>query len=112
MAAIKPAVLEPGAQLGTSAAALYTCPANTTVVIGNATFTNVGAAQETFTIYIVRSGGSAGPTNTLIDAESLAVGETYVSAELKTKVLNAGDSIQAQASAAASINAFIDGYTM
>lgn len=109
--AITPAVLQAGTQLGTSAAALYTAPANTRAVVKKATFTNTSAGAVTFTVYRVASGGSPGDANTIIKAKSLAANESYTCPELSNQVIGPGDSIQALASAGTSITAVISGFT-
>lgn len=111
MATITPAVLQGGVQLGLTATVLYTAPANTKAVARRAVFTNVDSATQTFTVYVVRAGGSPGAANTVVSSYSLASGQAYISPELANLVLGPGDSIQALASKATSINAMVSGYT-
>lgn len=106
---IVPAVLQPGIQLTASAVAVVTCAANTQIIIKRAVFTNVTGGAVTVTVYRVPSGGSPGATNTLISTYSVGANSAYVSPELANMVMNPGDTIQALASAAASINAFASG---
>jgi len=108
---ISPKVLYPGGQLTASAATLFTSPANTTTIISSAVFTNVDSVARLLTVYVVRSGGTAGAANTLISARSLAAGEAYPSPELAGVILGPGDFIQAKADAATAITASeISGY--
>lgn len=109
---ISVAVLAGPVQLGTSAAALYTAPANTHAVVKRAVFTNVTGGSVTITVYVVRSGGTAGATNEIIATMPLTTLQAYVSPELASMTLNPGDSIQALASAGASINAVMSGFTL
>lgn len=103
-------VLAGPATLGTSVAALYTAPAGVkAVVVRAAVFTNTSGSARTFTVYVVRSGGSPGAGNIVINAQSVAAGAAYVSSELANLVLGAGDSVQALASATSSINAVLSG---
>ena len=106
---IAPAVLQPGVQLTMAAVAIVTCPVNAQVIIKRAVFTNVTSGAITLTVYRVQSGGTPGATNTIISAYSVAAGTAYVAPEFANMVLNAGDTIQALASATASINAFVSG---
>ena len=98
-----------GTALGTTAAVLYTCPANTKTIIKRAVFANVTAGAVTFTVAITRSGGAS---FVIINARSISnTGTgTDLAPELSNFELNAGDTISAFASAAASINAFGSGF--
>ena len=91
------------AQLTTSAAAYYTVPANTKSIIKKLTFTNSTAGALTFTVYLVPSGGTAGVTNILISAQAIAAGECVECFQALGQTLQTGGTIQALASAGASI---------
>jgi hypothetical protein len=108
---VTPAALVGPTQLGTSIAALYTAPGATKATVSRAVFTNVTGGAVTFTVEVVRSGGSTGTDKIVISAQSVAAGAAYVAPELERLVLATGDSIQALASAATSINAIISGFT-
>lgn len=84
-----------GSQLTGSAATYYTAGTLTKAVIKSAQLTNTTAGAVACTVYVVPSGGTAGATNTLISARSIAVGETYNCPELINQVLEAGGFIQA-----------------
>lgn len=103
MATVTPAKGWGPVQLGTSASALITQAASGTTTITRAVFTNVTAVPVSITVYVVRSGGAANASSTVISAYNIGAGEAYVSPELANLVLSAGDAVQALASAATSI---------
>lgn len=83
--------------------ATYYTATNIRTIIDKMTLTNTTAGAVTVTIDLVDSGGTAGATERMISARSIAPGETYRCPEVVGHVLNAGDSIQGLASAATSI---------
>lgn len=91
------------AQLTTSAAAYYTAPAATESTINNLSFTNTSASPVSVTLYRVPSAGTAGATNTILSAFSLAAGQTYVPPQAIGLHLDPGMTLQALASAATSV---------
>ena len=101
--------LIPGATLGTSSANLYASPTGTTSVVKRAVFTNTSGSAVTVSVNIVRSGGSSGTANQLIDAQPIAPGGTYVSPELANMTLGPGDAIFANANAASAVNLMVSG---
>lgn len=87
-----------GAQLTASAATYYgPVAANTKAMIKKLTFTNTDTSARTVTVYLVPSGGTAGATNILISARSIAAGEAYDCYEAMGQVLAAGGFLQALA---------------
>jgi hypothetical protein len=82
---------------------LYTAPASVRVIIDKVTVTNVTAGAITVTIRVVASGGTAGTSNTIMSAKSLAAGECYTCPEVVGQTLNTGDFVSALASANTSI---------
>lgn len=90
-----PTVLVAGVQLTAAAATYATGSAGNRTTIKSASVTNTTAGVVALTVYRVPSGGTAGASNTVISARSIAVGETYNCPELVNKVLHAGDTIQA-----------------
>jgi hypothetical protein len=92
----------PGSQLTTGAESYYVAPANTRCVVKRLSLTNTTLPAVTVTVHLVPSGGSAGDSNVIAKNHTIAGEETWdcVSAE---HVLEAGGSIQALASAGASI---------
>lgn len=77
----------------TDAAPIYTVPINTVVKIGRPVFSNPSAGAVLLTAGI-STGGALGGLS-LINARSLAAGETYVSPELAGAVLPPGSAIRA-----------------
>lgn len=89
------------AQLTTSAAVYYTCPANITTTISALTLCNTStSAATTATVHLVPNGGTAGATNMILNARILGPNESYVVGPAIALDLSPGDTIQALASAA------------
>lgn len=107
--AITPKTLYGPAQLANSATQLYACPASTRAQISTASFTNTDSGNQTFSVWIVRSGGSATDANLVVDAQGLSATENAVPRQLAGRNLTAGDAIFADASVAAKITCVIDG---
>jgi hypothetical protein len=102
--------LVPGtSQLTNAAATYYTAPAGTSARINNATLLNTDVVARTATVHIVPSGGAAGNANMIISARSIQPGETYNCPELVAKNVMAGGTIQALASANATISFHVSG---
>jgi hypothetical protein len=91
------------AQLGTSAATYYTAPTGTTATINNLSLTNTTAGVVTVTVYRVPSGGTAGASNTLVSAYSLAPNQTYVPPAAIGLQLTAGMTLQALSNTASAV---------
>lgn len=72
-------------------------------IIDKFTVTNTTAGNVALSVNLVSSGGSAGVSNLLIDARTIAPDETYTCPELVGQILEAGDFISTLASAAASL---------
>lgn len=107
---VTPAVLSQSLQLTTSAVVYVTGSLNGQTIIKRGVFTNVTAGAITITVYRVTNGGTAGATNILIDARSIAALGTDLAPELANMVLNAGDTVQCLASAGSSINFTASGF--
>ena len=92
------------ATVGTSATTLFTSVGNnaTTAMF----FMNDNGSTRQLTVFIVKSGGTAGATNTITKAIDVTGGNTYVINTEKIVLAN-GDTIQALASHAASIHATV-----
>ena len=99
-------------QLGHTVSTLYTSPAGTKTSITTCVATNAGSGVITYTVHLVPSGDTATTSNMIVDASSLSEGENEIVGALIGQVLEAGDSIQALASSAASINVLISGNTI
>jgi len=95
-------------QLTTSASTIYTATGLRAQVLA-ATVTNTSGGAVSVTIYLVPNGQSAGDANTLVKARSLNAGESYKVIELVGQAMNAGDTIQALASANTAISMMVGG---
>ena len=100
--AVTPKALIQSQQLAATTTTYYTA-VNVRTIIDKFTLVNTTAGALTVTVDAVDSGGTAGATERLISARSIAAGETYTCPEIVGHILNPGDSIQASASAATSI---------
>tara|TARA_R110001592_G_scaffold102220_1_gene288790 strand:- start:301 stop:609 length:309 start_codon:yes stop_codon:yes gene_type:complete len=92
------------ATVGTSATTLFTSVGNTATTA--MFFMNDNGSTRQLTVFIVKSGASAGTTNTITKAIDVTAGNTYVINSEKLVLAN-GDTVQALASHAASIHATI-----
>ena len=90
-------------QLTVPVATYYTAPANTKSIIKKLTFTNASAGALLLVVYLVPSGGTASDANILIHEQSIGSGECWECYPAAGQVLQAGGTIQANASAGASI---------
>lgn len=94
-------------QPGTTNTTLYTVPANTQGIIKYIKICNTTTNDATITLSLVPSGGSAGSTNRLINADTLRANETKA---IDTgEVLNAGDFISALQGTSGAITLHISG---
>lgn len=87
----------------------YTAPANTRTIVDKMTATNTTGGAVTLTTRLVASGGTAGASNSVMSAQSIAAGATYLCPEVSGHVLNPGDFISTLASAATSITIRVSG---
>ena len=81
-------------------ATLYTAPAATTSSVTSAIFSNKSVASITMNVQVVRSGGAT--ITNIVTSAPIPVGGALDVIVNKPIVLNTGDYIQAQASAATS----------
>jgi len=89
---------------------LYTAPDNTKTIIDKATVTNIHATDNvTVSVNLVAFGGSASTTNLLVDARTIAVGETYTLPEMVGHNLATGDFISVIAGTAAALSLRVSG---
>lgn len=102
--------LQPGTQLVDSASPL-TSAFTTAAQITSAVFTNTNSSVEKITVYVVRSGGAAGPANIVMDAQPVAPGQAYVARELAGRNLAIGDTIWGSSTNPSKVNCIIDGFT-
>lgn len=103
MSVVAKCLIEP-IQAPASVATQYTAPGGVRTIIDKFTGTNVTGGAVALTVYLVIAAGTAGATNTVVSAKSLAAGECYTFPELVGHVLNPGDFIAFFAAAAASID--------
>lgn len=112
-----PSVLYGPATLPSAApTALFTIPANTTVVVNRATVNNITNAAVTLQIWVVRDGDAEGNGNLIVGATagglSITAGpiEPYTVNAMAGLVLAAGDAVWAQAGTATALNMTVSGY--
>ena len=74
---------------------------NCKTIIDKFTATNTSAANVTFSVNIVTSGGSAGASNLIVDSRAIAPDETYTFPELVGQVLASGGFISTTGTATA-----------
>ena|SRR6185503_1308799 len=98
-------------QLANTDATIYTAPTQTTAKIGRAVFTNTSVSAVTITAGIT-TGGALGASTTLISAQSIAAGQSYVSPELAGQVIPAGSALRAFCSAATAVTVSVSGLTI
>jgi len=105
-----PKRLVDGSQLTAAAATYYTALPNTLMTVSACTLTNTTAGAITATLYLVPSGGSASASNCILSARNLAAGESFNVGTAIGQTIPAGGTLQALASAAASIALVASGY--
>lgn len=76
---------------------------NCTAIIDKFTVTNISAGNETISVNIVASAGTASDANLILDDRALAPGETYTCPELVGHTLTNGMFISTLASAASAL---------
>lgn len=99
-------LLAPTQMSGTDAA-IYATPPLSTALVSRAVFSNPDTSPHTITINITT--GTSSAANQIINARTLAPGETYVSPELAGAVIPSGSSIRGLASTASQIVVTISG---
>lgn len=95
-------------QLSASASKVYEAE-NVVAGIDAATVCNTTAGAETITVNIVASGGAASSANTVINAVSIAAGDTQTLPALYNHAVPQGYSIYASASTGAALTLTISG---
>lgn len=96
-----------GTMLTTTAATLYTAPANTTVRLTELLFANGSTADVSVTAHLVASGSAASTNNKIVPAIPLGANE-LLQLQFSTVMLT-GDFISALASSASQIVAYGSG---
>jgi hypothetical protein len=104
--ALTPLAIADG-QLPAAKGTLYTCPALTTVIITTFSLSHTGAADRTINLYVNRTGTSRrilGKNRAMVVGDSIEKDKTAI-------VLEAGDLLEGDASAAAEIDYVFSGYS-
>jgi len=107
--AATPAQLVAPQQVASSTATYYTSGVGVTTRIDSVSVTNPTASAATITLYVVASGGTAGDANTISKAHGVNAGQTWNCPDLIGKVLPAGSTLQAIASAATTLTLAVSG---
>lgn len=110
MAQRLPKQLCAGAQLTNAAATYYTAPANTVTTISAMTLTNTTGTARTATVYLVPNGGTAGATNCILSARTIAAGEAYNVVQAVGQSIPAGATLQALSDAGTALTLVASGY--
>ena len=99
------------AQITAAASAInYDCPTGTRTRITAASIVNTEAATPyTVNVYKVPNGGSAGASTKIINTRTIQAQETYPCPELIGQILEAGDSLDADASTTLKLNFIVSG---
>ena len=74
---------------------------NCKTIIDKFTATNTSGANALISVHLVSSGGSAGPTNLVVDSRAIAPDETYTFPELVGQILASGGFISTTGTATA-----------
>ncbi len=90
--------------VGTSATTLYTVPDGKFFLIEEVTVTNVASGTETFDLYMVPNGGSAGTTNAVVYQEQVTTKTSLRLTTLSGLMLDAQAILQAKSSSSGGIN--------
>lgn len=106
--AVTPYVLVSPKQAENTNTVQYTST-NVKTIIDSFTATNTSATAVTLTVYLVPSAGTAGASNTIISAQSIAAGECWRGFGLIGKQLNSGDTLNTLCSAATSLTIACNG---
>lgn len=113
----RPAALFGPTAIAAAAAAVYTAPANTTVVFTRIVVTNRTATAAQLTLWLVRSGGARANSNILLGAtaggQAIGAGpsEPYVVTPGAGLVLAPGDAIHAESDTSGALNIVGSGWT-
>lgn len=96
-------------QVAASIATVYTAGTGTKAVIKRAAFTNTSAGAVTLLAHLVPASASVADGNMVINDVSIGAGETYLAAEIEGQVIDAGGTLDLEASTAGSLTAVISG---
>lgn len=84
-------------QLVLNSTQTYYTSTNIRTRIDKVTVTNTTGSADTITLYLVVQDGTAGASNTITSAKSIAAGETWNCPDLIGQILQSGGTIQAKA---------------
>lgn len=90
-------------QLTDSAATVLSVPANTQYTVLKATACNTDVSPRALTFYRIPDGGTAGPTNLILDAIAIGAGATII-LPISGQTLFSGQAFQAFADVTATVN--------
>jgi len=93
----------------TGSTATYYTATNVKAILDKVTLCNTTAGAITVEMWLVPTGGTAGDSNKVLDAISVAAHTMYTYPEIVGHVLAAGDTLQAKASAATSVSLRVSG---
>lgn len=79
----------------------YAAPSTGRAIIDKMTATNTSVSAATISVWLVPSGGALGDSTLIVDAKSIAVGETYSFPELTGQILEASGNIYTGGTASA-----------
>lgn len=99
----------PATQLPNAVAVLFTSPLGTITRLEKVTYQNTAAAPHQVTVYLVPVGGTPGVSNVITNAQTISGKQTLNDVNIPGHYLNAGDTIQAFADSAATVNIFVGG---
>ncbi len=104
-----PSCLVEGVQLTAAVATYFTAKTKAKAILGAVSLTNTSAADKSVTIYVVKSGGAADDSQTVLKDVTVTAGKTRACPEFAGRVLESGDTLQAVASAAGSVTLMVSG---
>lgn len=96
--------------LTAAAATYYTTPANSATTVSACSVTNTSATARTVTVYLVPTGGAAGPENAVCSARTVAPGETFNVPGAIAQTIPAGATLQAMSDAGGALSLVASGY--
>ena len=108
--AITPKRLITGSQIAASATTYYTTPVNTKTTISAMTLINTTANPRLVTVHLIANGGSASASNTILTAQPIGAGQTYIVSEAIGQTIETEGFIQALCDAATAVTIIASGY--
>lgn len=105
-----PVPLQPGVSVGNTPALIFYQNNTGVSVVRRAVFANYTGAAVDITVWRVPDQGTVGNGNIIIPTRSIAAMATDLAPEITNLVLNQGEALWAQASAAGAVNFFASGY--